>query len=75
MLFTWIANSTGGSVLLVTMHHAAFVFAGFTNAALVSPVPYFVVFGLTLGGVACAVVWRCGAATLSRTSDRIVATA
>ena len=63
MIFTWITNGTGGSVLLATVHHAAFVFAGLTNAAIVRPIPYFTVFGLTLGFVACAVVWRCSNGT------------
>ncbi len=73
MIFTWITNGTGGSVLLATVHHAAFVFAGFTNAAIVRPIPYFTVFGLTLSFVACAVVWRCGVTNLSRVRQRVTA--
>ncbi len=60
VILTWITNGTGSSVLLATMHHAAFVFAGLTNGASEGPIPYFTVFGLTLIVVASMIVWRCG---------------
>ena len=71
MLFTWVFNSTGGSLLMVTLLHASLntsaVFLPILPAAVGDVRPTMISIGLHCAA-AVAVVLATGPARLSRTS-------
>jgi membrane protease YdiL (CAAX protease family) len=69
VLFAWLFNQTGGSLLVVMLLHAAVNVGAFIPAAMGSTGMASTLYAVVTWVVAILVAWRFGRATLSRSRD------